>query len=218
MEKTTGFVWHEKYMWHDTGAAIGVLPANGEFQPWVHFENPETKRRLKNMLDAYGITDTLHSIEPSPASEQQIMRVHTPEYVNRIKKMSAAQGGNAGESTPFGPGSYEIAQLAVGGCIAAANAVLGGEVRNAYALVRPCGHHAEPDRGRGFCIFSNIAITVRDILSRGDISRVAVVDWDVHHGNGTETIFYDQANVLTISLHEDSLYPYNTGSAQDCGE
>ncbi len=214
----TGFVWHEKYMWHDTGAALGVLPSTGEFQPWIHFENPETKRRLKNLLDAYGFTDKLTQIGPSQASAEQLLRVHTPEYIDRIKLMSANQGSNAGELTPFGPGSYEIALLAAGGCIAATNAVLSGEVTNAYALVRPCGHHAEPDRGRGFCIFSNIAITVRDILARGDISRVAVVDWDVHHGNGTETVFYDDPEVLTISIHEDSLYPYNTGSIQDCGE
>lgn len=217
MSSNTGFIWHEKYMWHDTGNALGVLPANGEFQPWIHFENPETKRRLKNLMDAYGITEKLTSIEPVAATEGQIERVHTPDYVQRIKSLSADKGGNAGESAPFGPGSYEIALLAAGGCITASRAILDGVIDNAYALVRPCGHHAEPDRGRGFCIFSNIAITVRDILARGNISRVAVVDWDVHHGNGTETVFYDDSSVLTISIHEDSLYPYNTGAVEDSG-
>ena len=214
---STGFLWHERYMWHDTGNAVGVLPADGEFQPWVHFENPETKRRLKNMMDAYGLTDKLQPIKPVKASVDQIHRVHTPEYVERIKQLSDDKGGNAGESAPFGPGSYEIALLAAGGCITAANAIVGGEVANAYALIRPCGHHAEADRGRGFCIFSNVAITVKDLLAQGELSRVAVVDWDVHHGNGTESAFYDDPNVLTISLHEDSLYPYNTGAVEDCG-
>jgi acetoin utilization deacetylase AcuC-like enzyme len=214
---STGFVWHEKYMWHDTGSALGVLPADGQFQPWIHFENPETKRRLKNLLDAYQYTDKLVPIAPSPASEAQLLRVHTAEYIDRIKTMSADQGGNAGELTPFGPGSYEIAQLAAGGCIEACNAVLNGKVDNAYALIRPCGHHAEADRGRGFCIFSNIAISIRDLLSTSKVSRIAVVDWDVHHGNGTESAFYEEANILTISLHEDSLYPYNSGSLHDCG-
>lgn len=213
----TGFVWHEKYMWHDTGAALGVLPSTGEFEPWVHFENPQTKRRLKNMLDAYGFTDKLERLEPVSASTEQILRVHTAEYIERIRALSADKGGNAGESTPFGPGSYEIALLAAGGAITAANAVLSGEVDNAYALIRPCGHHAEADRGRGFCIFSNVAITAKDILARGEVSKVAVVDWDVHHGNGTESAFYNDANVLTISIHEDSLYPYDTGSVEDCG-
>ena len=214
---STGFVWHERYMWHDTGNALGVLPSSGEFQPWVHFENPETKRRLKNMLDAYGVTGKLHRIEPFEASEEQIQRVHTPNYVEKIRNMSASQGGNAGELTPFGPGSFEIARLAAGGCIAAANAVLEEKVDNAYALVRPCGHHAEADRGRGFCVFSNIAIMVEDVISRWELERVAVIDWDVHHGNGTESAFYHNPAVLTVSLHEDSLYPYNTGSFEDCG-
>lgn len=214
----TGFVWHEKYMWHDTGAALGVLPSSGEFQPWEHFENPETKRRLKNMLDAYGFTQKMEAIEPKPASEEQLLRVHTREYVNRIKSLSADQGGDAGDLTPFGPGGYEIALLAVGGCISACEAVLDGRVRNAYVLSRPPGHHAEADRGRGFCIFSNVAISAHELLSREGINRVAVVDWDVHHGNGTESAFYDNPNVLTISLHEDSLYPHDSGSFEDCGE
>ena len=213
--RKTGFVWDEKYMWHDTGNALGVLPPDGKFQPCIHFENPETKRRLKNLMDAYGLTPRLERIYPLAATVEQVQYVHTAEYIERIKTMSADKGGNAGESAPFGTGSYEIALLAAGGCITAARAILDGVVTNAYALVRPCGHHAEADRGRGFCIFSNVAITVKDILSRNDISRVAVVDWDVHHGNGTESVFYENPNVLTISLHEDSLYPYNTGAIED---
>jgi len=215
--RTTGFVWHEKYMWHDTGNALGVLPVSGDFQPWTHFENPETKRRLKNLMDAYGFTEKLKPIAPISASVEQICRVHTSEYVEHIQKLSADKGGNAGESTPFGLGSYEVASLAAGGAIAAGNAILDGEIDNAYALVRPCGHHAEADRGRGFCIFSNVAIAAKEFLLRDNINKIAVVDWDVHHGNGTESAFYSDPSVLTISLHEDSLYPYDTGSISDVG-
>ena len=214
----TGFVWHEKYMWHDTGNALGVLPVTGDFQPWIHFENPETKRRLKNLMDAYGFTEKLIPIVPSPASVEQICRVHTAEYAEHIQTLSGDKGGNAGESAPFGPGSYDIALLAAGGCIAAGNAILDGLVDNVYALVRPCGHHAEADRGRGFCIFSNVAIAAKEFLERDSINRIAVVDWDVHHGNGTESAFYNNASVLTISLHEDSLYPYDSGKVEDTGE
>ncbi|NKB32455.1 MAG: class II histone deacetylase [Pseudomonadales bacterium] len=205
-------------MWHDTGNALGVLPVSGDFQPWTHFENPETKRRLKNLMDAYGFTEKLQSIEPFSASVEQICRVHTAQYVERIKQLSADKGGNAGESAPFGPGSYEIALLAAGGVIAAGNAILDGDIKNAYALVRPCGHHAEADRGRGFCIFSNVAVAAKEFLLRDDINKIAVVDWDVHHGNGTVSAFYDDPSVLTISLHEDSLYPYNTGTINEKGE
>lgn len=215
--KTTGFVWHEKYMWHDTGNALGVLPVSGDFEPWIHFENPETKRRLKNLMDAYGFTEKLEKIEPFSASLEQIGRCHTSKYIAHIKELSDDKGGNAGESTPFGPGSYEIALLAAGGVIAAGNAILDGRVKNAYALVRPCGHHAEAERGRGFCIFSNVAISAKEFLQRDSINRIAIVDWDVHHGNGTESAFYEDPSVLTISLHEDSLYPYNTGCIDDQG-
>ena len=90
-------------MWHDTGNALGVLPPNGEFQPWVHFENPETKRRLKNLMDAYGLTPKLEPIHPIAATVEQVQRVHTADYIERIRSMSADKGGNAGESAPFGP-------------------------------------------------------------------------------------------------------------------
>ena len=205
-------------MWHDTGNALGVLPVSGDFQPWTHFENAETKRRLKNLMDAYGFTQKLKSIEPVYASVDQVCRVHKPDYVAHIKALSADKGGNAGESTPFGPGSYEIALLAAGCAIAAGNAILDGEIKNAYALIRPCGHHAEADRGRGFCIFANVAIAAKEFLLQDNINKLAVVDWDVHHGNGTESVFYNDPSVLTISLHEDSLYPYNTGTINDRGD
>ncbi len=218
MSRCSGFLWHERYMWHDTGHALGVLPPSGEFEPWQHFENPETKRRLKHLMDGYGFTEKLVALNPEPATVAQVSRVHRLEYIEKIRELSAGQGGNAGELTPFGRGSYEIALLAAGGCISAAEAILAGEVNNAYALVRPCGHHAESDRGRGFCIFSNVAITARELLASHDLQRLAVVDWDVHHGNGTESAFYDDPAVLTISLHEDSLYPYDSGGADACGE
>jgi acetoin utilization deacetylase AcuC-like enzyme len=144
-------------------------------------------------------------------------RFHTADYIARVKALSAEMGGDAGEFAALGPGSFEIAALAVGGCIAAADAVLDGRVNNAYALVRPPGHHAERDRGRGFCLFSNIGLTLMDQIARGRIEKAAVVDWDVHHGNGTEQAFYDRRDVLTISLHQEHLYPSDTGELDKTG-
>lgn len=172
---TTGFVWHEQYMWHDTGTTAGVLPAGGYIQPFHHFENPDTKRRFRGLLEVSGLLDHLVQIKPRPASEEEIGRFHTPEYIARIKAMSAANGGDAGELTFFGPGSYEIALLSTGGCIAAADAILDGKVKNAYALVRPPGHHAEAGLGRGFCIFANAALTVMHTKAVRGLKRVAVV-------------------------------------------
>ncbi|MEM1435839.1 MAG: class II histone deacetylase, partial [Pseudomonadota bacterium] len=123
----------------------------------------------------------------------------------------------AGDSAPFGPGSFELACRAAGACVAGAHAVMGGQVDNAYVLTRPPGHHAERDQGRGFCLFGNIALAILDLLAHGKAERVAVVDWDVHHGNGTEQAFYNRADVLTISLHEDRLYPAESGALEDNG-
>jgi acetoin utilization deacetylase AcuC-like enzyme len=214
---TTGFVWHELYMWHDTGTGALVMPASLTVQPLGHVESAEGKRRIRNLLEVSGLMDHLVQLRPRPATEAEILRLHTTEYVERIKKMSSEMGGEAGEETPFGRGSYEIALLAAGGCITAVDAVLDGKVDNAYALVRPPGHHAERDQGRGFCIFGNIALAAMHARQARGLSRVAIVDWDVHHGNGTEHAFYADPTVLTISVHQDNNYPPSSGALADTG-
>ncbi len=214
----TGFVWHERYMWHFNEPASGTYPVRGDLQPGTHVENAETKRKLKNLLDAYDVTPQLHSIECAEATNADLQRFHTPEYVARVQQLSDAAGGDAGEYAPVGPGSAEIARLAVGGTTAAIASVAKGEVNNAYSLVRPPGHHAERDQGRGFCIFNNIGLGVLSALDAKLIDRVAVVDWDVHHGNGTQQAFYNRADVLTISIHQDMLYPSDSGQVSETGE
>ena len=133
--------------------------------------------------------------------------MHEPGYVERIRGLSAGRGGDAGSEAPFGNGSYEIAALAAGGAIAAVDAVLDGSVDNAYALVRPPGHHALPGLGMGFCIFANVAVAVRHAQAARGVGRIAVVDWDVHHGNGTQAAFWEDGTVLAVSLHQDGCYP-----------
>jgi acetoin utilization deacetylase AcuC-like enzyme len=120
--------------------------------------------------------------------------------------------------TPFGRGSFEIAALAAGGAIVAVDAVVDGQVDNVYALVRPPGHHAMPDSGLGFCLFGNVAVAVMHGRIVRGLERVAVIDWDVHHGNGTEAAFYDDPSVLTISLHQDGCFPPGSGSVERIGE
>jgi len=213
----TGFVWDELYMWHDTGSAAWVTPASLTVQPLGHIESAEGKRRIRNLVEVSGLIDHLVQLKPRPATQDEILRLHTLEYVERIKKMSLGLGGDAGELTPFGTGSYEIALLAAGGCITAVDAVLDGTVGNAYALVRPPGHHAERDQGRGFCIFSNTALAAAHARQARGLSRVAIVDWDVHHGNGTEHAFYADPTVLTISIHQDNNYPPGSGAITDTG-
>lgn len=215
--RSTGFVWHERYMWHDTRAAAGPLPAGGWLEPDTHPENPATKRRFKNLLDASGLSERLVSLSPRPATVEELCRVHDPEYVDRIRVLSEGNGGDAGLVTPFGPGSYEIACLAAGGAITAIDAVLDGRVTNVYALVRPPGHHAVRDAGMGFCIFANVAVALKHAQEVRGLERAAVVDWDVHHGNGTQDAFYDDPSVLTISLHEAGYFPPGSGSVDENG-
>lgn len=209
----TGFVWHELYMWHDTGTYAGVLPSgHGILEPEENTENAATKRRIKNLMDVSGITEQLHLIKPRAASEVELRLVHSADYIAAIQDMSANGGGDARMDTPwghtpFGPGGFEIAALAAGGVLEAVDAVIDRTVANAYALVRPIGHHAEPDRGLGFCMFNNGAIAARHALQHKGLERIAMVDWDVHHGNGAQKIFWEEPNVLTISIHQDRVFP-----------
>ena len=214
---TTGFVWHELYMWHDTGNAAWVTPASLTVEPLRHIENADGKRRIHNLVEVSGLIDHLVELKPRPATEDEILRLHSREYLERIRGLSAGAGGDAGELTPFGPGSYDIALLSAGGCLTAVEAVLDGVVDNAYALVRPPGHHAERDLGRGFCIFCNTALAAAHARQSRGLSRVAIVDWDVHHGNGTEHAFYEDPSVLTISIHQDNNFPPGSGAITDTG-
>jgi acetoin utilization deacetylase AcuC-like enzyme len=214
----TGWVFHELYLWHNTWNYGAVFPPDLTLEPDEHVENPRTKRRFRNLLEVAGVLERLRPIKPRPATEAELGRFHTADYIARIKADSAlVHGGDAGRLTPFGRGSYEIACLAAGGTIAAVDAVVDGEVRNAYALVRPPGHHAERDRGLGFCLFGNVAVAVMHARAAHKLGRVAVVDWDVHHGNGTQQAFYEEPDVLTVSIHQDRLFPVKGGGVEENG-
>lgn len=215
--KRTGFVFEELYLWHNTGAAAGLIPPGLTVEPGQHGENPDTKRRFRNLLEVSGLLEQLAPIKAQPVDEDYLAQFHQRDYIARIRELSTQGGGDAGELTPFGAGSFEIALLAAGGTRQAIEATLNGTIDNAYALVRPPGHHAERDRGRGFCLFGNIALAIMHARSRLGVGRVAVVDWDVHHGNGTEQAFYEESNVLTISIHQDNFYPYDSGHLANNG-
>ena len=213
----TGFVWHEIYMWHDTGTHAGIMPPGGAVQPFEHAENPETKRRIRNLLEVSGLLDKLVPVPAPEASEEQLLRVHTREYLDRLAAMSAETGGDAGAFTPFGKDSYEIAKLSAGGVVAAVDAVLDATVSNAYALVRPPGHHALADMGMGFCLICNGAVAGMHALESRGLERIAFVDWDVHHGNGTQAAFWTDPRALTISVHQDNCFPPDSGPVEDNG-
>jgi acetoin utilization deacetylase AcuC-like enzyme len=216
----TGLVYHEHFLLHDPGMmVVGTPPQPYPYlEPEEHVEHPRRVGRIKELLDINGVTEQLRALEFAPASLDDVALFHTPEHIQNVLTISARDGhGDSGQGARLSRGSFEVALLAVGGACAAVDAVLDGAVDNSYALIRPPGHHAVPDQGMGFCLFGNVAIAVKRALARGTAERVMVLDWDVHHGNGTQEAFYDDDRVLMVSLHQDGLYPENSGLVEDAG-
>lgn len=197
-QQRTGVIYHPRYLEHDTGL------------------HPERKERLLAVmahLEATGMMRRVELIEPRYADLNEIRYIHTQDYIEEVKLYSE-------EELPLDPdtvlsrASYDVALLAAGGAITAVDALLQG-CESTFALVRPPGHHAMPDRGMGFCIFNNVAIAARHAQKKGRM-RIAIVDWDVHHGNGTQAAFYDDPTVLYFSTHEYPHYP-GTGRMDEVG-
>ncbi|HCE71161.1 class II histone deacetylase [Ruegeria pomeroyi] len=216
----TGFYFDEHCLWHTTGEHALIMPVGGWIQPPAaagHAESPESKRRFKSLMDVSGLTAQLSVQSAEPVTETDMARVHSEAYLDRFKTLSDAGGGNAGEFSPFGSGSYEIAALSAGLVKRAVFDVVDGTFDNAYALSRPPGHHAMRDGSMGFCLLANIAIAIEAARAERGLTRVAVLDWDVHHGNGTQDIFYEREDVLTISIHQENCFPPGSGSGSERG-
>ncbi len=218
-ERRTGVVYDARCLAHVNppgGVAFGTLP---EWATIEAFERPERLSLTRSVLEGSGALDWVSELEARPATADELRLAHSDAHVARV--LAAAErpepvelGGDAWT----GPGTYDAMLLAAGGLIAAVGAVLDGTVDNAFALLRPPGHHAEREAAMGFCLFNNTAIAARWAQRERGLERVAIVDWDVHHGNGTEEIFLDDPSVLTISLHQDGLYPAHTGGLDSGGE
>lgn len=220
-QKKTGFFSDEWCFWHTTGLHASVLPVGGWVQPpagAAHAESPESKRRFKNLLDVSGLIKQLENLSASPATEEDLGRIHPQHYLSRFKNLSDQGGGLLDEHAPIGPGSYDIAKISAGLACAAVEKVFLGELDNAYALSRPPGHHCLADKPMGFCFLANIPIAIERAKAKFGLNKVAVIDWDVHHGNGTQQIYYQRDDVLTISLHQEHCFPPGYHGAEDLGE
>ncbi|MCV6593780.1 MAG: class II histone deacetylase [Silicimonas sp.] len=216
---TTGFFTDERCFWHGGGHYSFMVHAGGLMQPGGGLpENPETKRRMRNLMEVTGLLGELAVQSAAPATREDLLRVHPEEFLARFEETAAAGGGELGLRAPFGSDGFEIAALSAGLAKGALFSVLDGACTNAYALSRPPGHHCLPDWQNGFCLLANIAIAVEAAFAARKAARVAVLDWDVHHGNGTEAIFYDRADVLSVSIHQERNYPLDTGDFEDRGE
>lgn len=200
---------------------VGFLydPVMLEHQPpQGHPERPARVSETMRLLEQTGILDRLTRLPITPATRAQLERVHRADYLRMVEEV-AAEGGrylDAGD-TVASPGSWHAATAAAGAAIGAVKAVMAGDVDAAFALVRPPGHHATPDGAMGFCLVNNIAAAAAHALDAHGLSRVLIVDWDVHHGNGTQDRFYEDPRVLFVSTHQGRIFP-GTGGLDEIGE
>lgn len=198
----TGIIYHEKYLEHNLGLG--------------HPESPERLKKTMEVLKKFLDKPNIKLIKPTPAKEEDLLRVHTKDYVENIKSMSQT-GSALTMDTPVPSGVYEIAKLSAGGAILGGKLVCDKKVDNAFALIRPPGHHAGKNFGGGFCYFNNIAVMIEYLRAHHNLKKFAILDYDAHHGNGTQDIFYEDPSVLYFSTHQSPLYP-GTGKIDEIGE
>jgi len=216
---TTALCWDDRFGTHDMGRGGLYLPVGGLTEDDVHVDNPARIMRTRSLISRVGLDSVLRVVEPRQATVDELLRAHSHEHVERIRAVSAAGGGDAGGGyTPMDRRSYELALLSAGSALTALELVLNGHVANAHAMLRRSGHHAWRDSGYGFCIFNNCALAAGAAQAAFGLERVAIVDVDAHHGNGSEAIFYADHSVLTVSLHQDRSFPSDSGFVEHLGE
>ncbi len=195
----TGLVYHPAYLEHDMGAG--------------HPESPNRLRAIVQRLEESGIAARLVRIEPRKAEDEWITQVHAPNYLASLNRQAPTSGRVALDpDTSMSPGTLQAAYLAAGGVLAAVDAIMAQQVDHVFCAVRPPGHHAEAGRAMGFCFFNNVAIAARYIQKKYGLTRVLIVDWDVHHGNGTQHSFENDPSVLFFSTHQ---YPHYPGTGRE---
>ncbi len=209
----TALVYEERCLAHDNGSML-LDPRAAEWLDVGHVESAERVARAFRVLERSGVAERLERVPARPAAVEELLLVHTAGHVDRVRE--ACERGEqlvVGPEARVGADSWEPALLSAGGALAVVEWVLDrGEGASAYVLTRPPGHHASADQAMGFCLFNNVALAARRAQQLG-VERVAIVDWDVHHGNGTEDVFAEDPSVLFVSLHQDGLYPADRGRA-----
>ena len=199
----TGIVRDERYIEHITDD--------------YHPENPNRLRSIYAMLGQKDMEGLFTEIPPRLATREELEMAHLPSYVDLIASTAGQPARRLDPDTVASPKSYEAACLAVGGVLEAIEAVTQGKADNAFALVRPPGHHAERNRAMGFCIFNNIAIGAKYVMKAHGAERILIIDWDVHHGNGTQNAFYEDPRVLYFSTHRYGFFYPGTGDPAEVG-
>jgi acetoin utilization deacetylase AcuC-like enzyme len=216
---TAALIWDDRFATHDMGRAALYLPVEGLIEDAPHLDNTGRIVRTRNLIARAGLDEVLSIASPRDATVEELERVHSIEHIERMQAVSVAGAGDAGGGyTPMDGCSYGLALLSAGSALTALELVLRGEATTAHAMLRRSGHHAWRDSGLGFCIFNNCAVAARAAQADFGLERVAIVDIDAHHGNGTEAIFYEDPTVLSISIHQDRSFPVETGSVESVGK
>ncbi len=198
--RTTAVYYDPIFLEHDTG--------------FGHPERPERLTAILAGLREHKLIESLDMRDPKPAAVPDIELVHPRGYIEGVKRMAESGGGYLDMDTSLSPKTYDAALKAAGAGLEAVDGIFRGEFDNAFCLVRPPGHHAEPSKGMGFCIFNNIAIACRYAMRNYDVERVMILDWDAHHGNGVQDTFYDDPRLLYVSFHQYPHYPGSGGSSE----
>jgi len=196
-----GYVYDPIYLKHDTGE---------------HVESSKRLEAIISILEQTKLKQQLTPIKPRTATVEELSMVHDKHYIAHIQDAAQRGGGWLDADTVMSPDSYQAAIYAAGGLIKATEAVMDGEVDSAFGLVRPPGHHATSQRAMGFCLFNNVAIAAKYAMAKYELDRVLIIDFDVHHGNGTQAAFYDNPQVLYASTHQYPFYP-GTGDIDETG-
>jgi len=189
---TTGIVKDKRFMEHNMGPG--------------HVESPQRLDVIYRMIESE-ISFPLADIKARRASKEELSWVHTPDYIDRIEETSGKERTVLDPDTSTSASSYEVARLAAGGLMELCQAVMNKKIGNGFALVRPPGHHAEVGQAMGFCLFNNVAVAAEYLLKKHGLERILIIDWDLHHGNGTQNSFYSRKDVLYFSTHQYPLYP-----------
>ena len=198
----TGFLFHEDCLKHFTGTG--------------HPERPERLQNLITYLRKTELLSDLVEIAATPGETDWVKQIHPNSYIDFVQNSCKEELTYLGADTVVCSDSFHVAILAVGGAVNVCNVVINGEIDNAFCAIRPPGHHAERSKAMGFCLFNNVAITARYLQTQHQLEKVCIIDWDVHHGNGTQNAFYEDPSIFYISIHQHPLYP-GTGMAQEKG-
>ena len=210
-------MYDERCLLHDNGSML----VDPRVQGWLdvpHAERPERLTRTYELFEHAGVLDSLARVPAREAAHGELELVHPPSHIDAVRTASERGGLEwVGPEARTSAGTWTASRLAVGGLLEAIDRVVAAEIRNAFVCCRPPGHHASAEQPMGFCLFNAVAVAARHLQRRHGLERIAIIDWDVHHGNGTQEIFYADPDVLFVSLHQDDLYPKGLGALEQRG-